>query len=77
MIPRPDDSVTRRDPLPATETPSDLARLADLATEAGLPAFARQALELTRRTSGAGSVAACHTWCEEKAWLATAPTAPR
>lgn len=47
------------DPLPAAETPSDLARLADLATEAGLPALARQASREIERLAEGRFYVAC------------------
>jgi GTPase SAR1 family protein len=47
------------DPLDATETPSDLARLADLATEAGLPALARQASREIERLAEGRFYVAC------------------
>ena len=45
------------DPLPAA--PSDLARLADLATEAGLPALARQASREIERLAEGRFYVAC------------------
>jgi hypothetical protein len=47
------------DPLPATETPRDLARLAELATEAGLPALARQASREIERLAEGRFYVAC------------------
>jgi len=47
------------DPLAATETPRDLARLAELATEAGLPALARHASREIERLAEGRFYVAC------------------